>query len=396
MTISYCEHRVLTCPTCRHQQDVEVWLVLDAQEHPSQVAAVLQGKLNTITCSQCGRLFEAGTLFLFHDRATRCVICALSQPSSHRGEESHWREQAREMHALLLARIPAADWAAYLQDIQIAQDMAGVAHSLQKAARLQGRTLDTRQQGASATAESVERQRVREPESQRVGEPPATYETRATERPDNAGHPDDAGRMEALEMFLMAGSLEEVRAVVERHPSLLEPESDRRLEQLADMAFEQRDYALAEGLSQARQVLQEVAGRGLLHPSGDTVGVPSKEEHPATRGGVDGAGAGATGPTEGTAGAAHIALCPSGEIPCEVYHTLIELESTEELIQAINAYPIVLEDWFETALEYTIDDILDEGSERLALVLEHRREQITLIPQRVENGVKNAQTYSPV
>ncbi|MCU0494147.1 MAG: CpXC domain-containing protein, partial [Chloroflexaceae bacterium] len=131
MPISYSEQSQLTCPNCGADFEATIWLLLDAGEEPQATEELRAGRLNTVTCPHCGNSGPAGAPLLFHDAATRQVIFAAAPGSA----EHELREQARELHSLLVGSIPEEQRRAYLADVQIAQDVEGIAHLLRKHAR---------------------------------------------------------------------------------------------------------------------------------------------------------------------------------------------------------------------------------------------------------------------
>ena len=132
MPIGYQEQAQLTCPTCGTDFEAPIWLILDAQEQPAAVEALLRDELNLVRCPACGAAGPAGAPLLYHDAAARRVIFAPAPGAA----EHEWREQARDLHALLVGSIPEEQRRPYLADVDIAQDLAGVAHLLRRAAEI--------------------------------------------------------------------------------------------------------------------------------------------------------------------------------------------------------------------------------------------------------------------
>ncbi|EFO80766.1 hypothetical protein OSCT_1387 [Oscillochloris trichoides DG-6] len=230
MPISYQEQANLTCPNCGADVVTAIWLILDAQEQPMAVEALQRGELNRVVCPQCGEGGPAGAPLLFHDGAARLVIFAVAPGMA----EHEWRDQARDLHALLVGSIPEEQRRPYLADVDIAQDLAGVARHL------------ARQQRRRAA-------------------PPA--------EPQPVDTPAVPPLLVAVTALLEAGSPDDLQRVLADHPVLLESATDLTLAQLADVAVEQRAYDVAESLQQARQVLGQM---GQVHPP-----IPSETELPA-------------------------------------------------------------------------------------------------------------------
>ena len=51
---SYAEQMHVTCPQCGHGFDADVWLIVDAGEHPDLVARIRDGRVHEMTCPRCG------------------------------------------------------------------------------------------------------------------------------------------------------------------------------------------------------------------------------------------------------------------------------------------------------------------------------------------------------
>jgi uncharacterized coiled-coil protein SlyX len=219
MAISFVEHEQLNCPACGVEFAADVWLVLDAQEHPEQVAALLRHELNTVVCPACGFRGPAGAPLLFHDAVARSVIFAPAPGLA----EHEWREQARELHALLVGSIPEEQRRPYLADVDIAQDIDGVARRLERRAR---------RRGDSA-----------------AGAVPAAAATTTAE---------PAPLLVAVQALLAAETEEQLAAVFAQYPLLRNPSTDLALRQLADAATEQREFAVAESLAQVRALLKQM------------------------------------------------------------------------------------------------------------------------------------------
>jgi hypothetical protein len=220
MPISYQEQAELTCPACGSDFTAAVWLILDAQEQSAAVDELRRGSLNSVTCPHCGSSGPAGAPLLFHDAQARRVIFA-SAPGA---AEHEVRDQARNLHALLVGAIPEEQRRPYLADVDIAQDVDGVTHMLKR--------IDRRRGAAPAPAVEASRQGV-------STDPPPL--------------------LMAVQELLEAGSPEDLDRVIAAHPVLLAPATDLTLAQLADVAVEQRAYEIAEGLQQARRLLSEMA-----------------------------------------------------------------------------------------------------------------------------------------
>ncbi len=229
MPISYQEQANLTCPSCGADVVATIWLILDAQEQPREVEALRRGELNRVVCAQCGEDGPAGAPLLFHDRMARLVIFAVAPGMA----EHEWRDQARDLHALLVGAIPEEQRRPYLADVDIAQDLEGVA---QRLVRLERR---------------------------RAGQPKESAAAETTDTPP---------LLVAVAALLEAGSPDDLQRVLETHPILLAPATDLTLAQLADVAMEQRAYDVAESLNHARQLLQQM---GQVAPTTEETELPA-------------------------------------------------------------------------------------------------------------------------
>ncbi|NTV65838.1 MAG: hypothetical protein HGA65_20205, partial [Oscillochloris sp.] len=219
MPISYQEQAQLTCPSCGTSFTAAIWLILDAQEQPAALDQLRRGELNHVTCPHCGRLGPAGAPLLFHDAQLRQVIFAGAL-----GAAAHeLREQARDLHALLVGAIPEEQRRPYLTDVAIAQDVAGVTHML--------RRFDRRRPASGPR-------------------PPAPGPRTSDD--------DTPPLLLAVQALLEADSPEDIERVLAAHPLLRAPATDPTLAQLADVAIEQRAYEIAEGLQHARRLLAQV------------------------------------------------------------------------------------------------------------------------------------------
>jgi sarcosine oxidase delta subunit len=217
MPISYREQAQLTCPHCGADFEAEVWLIIDAAEEPEAAAALRREELNLVACPHCGKQGPAGAPLLYHDAQARRVMFAPAPGSS----DYEIREQARDLHALLVGSIEPEQRRPYLADVDIAQDMSGLALLL--------RRLDARR-------------------------PP---------KPPSAPPPLPPGEhsplMTAIEALLAADSDTELEQVLAQHPELLDPAALATLNQLAEVAVAQGERVIAQSLRQARDILARMS-----------------------------------------------------------------------------------------------------------------------------------------
>ncbi len=303
MPIAYQEQTELTCPACRADFAAAVWLILDAQETPEAAAALQRGELNRVTCPHCGATGPAGAPLLYHDGVLRRVIFAPAPGTA----EYQWREQARDLHALLVGSIAEEQRRPYLADVAIAQDLAGIAQLLQRMDRRRG-------QAAPQPA----------PAAPTAGAP-------AEQAPP---------LLVAVEALLAADTPGELEAVLAAHPVLLDPGTDATLAQLIEVAVEQREFAIADSLRNARALLARMAAA----------------------------------PREATASPAPEA--PATDLPAAALQALLRAQNASELEAALAVYPVLRHAQADALLAEQIDLALDTGNERLAHALEQRREAL--------------------
>ncbi|MGQ9481676.1 CpXC domain-containing protein [Chloroflexus sp.] len=209
MPISYREQAQLTCPHCGGDFDAEVWLIVDADEEPEAAAALRREELNLVECPHCGARGPAGAPLLYHDARARRVIFTPAPGSN----DHEIRDQARDLHALLVGSIDQEQRRPYLTDVDITQDMSGLALLL--------RRLDAR----------------------RASPPPSPPP------------PTPPPLLAAVEALLAADSDAELERVLAQHPKLLEPSALATLTQLAEVAVAQGEHEIAQGLRNARELL---------------------------------------------------------------------------------------------------------------------------------------------
>ncbi|MCG8346425.1 MAG: CpXC domain-containing protein [Chloroflexales bacterium] len=338
MAISYSEPAQLTCPDCGSDFDADVWLVLDAQEHPEQLQAIYDGTLNRVTCANCGSTGPAGAPLLFHDRAARQVIFAASPGAA----EHEWREQVRELHSLLVGSIPIEERRVYLSDVQIAQDVGGIAHILRKAQRLRSSQINT----SGPTSPPAETATEAEASHTPLAEADAKVEASHTPPAETA---ESSPLLVAIQALIGADEPASLQAVLAEHPILLARETDSALAQLSDVAFEQRAYDIAASLHHARQLLANIRAEGDadLTLEAETASPPH--------------------------GSAEMSAAAS-VLPDPAYQALLRVDTSDTLLRTAQDYPVLLEPWVGDYLSYRLDTALDEGNENLAQLLHERRE----------------------
>jgi hypothetical protein len=268
-------------------------------------------------------------------------------------EEFVWREQARDLHALLVGSIPLEERRAYLGDMRIAQDMTGIAHVLNKAAR--ART-DEPPPGIPIVPPTPQPERVADPSSASSQPQPAPVAP--------------AHILPALEALLAADGLDDLHDVVEQHPVLLAPEVDDVLDRMADDAVEQRAYTVADGLHRTRMLLGRIRTEGL-----DSMGKDAAPVAPPP------AEAAASQPPQSPAVSASPAAPPT--LPTDIYQALLQAQTSQALADLVEEYPVLLEEWVDATLSEAVNQILEENNETLAHRLEQRRELLDMMRQEL-------------
>lgn len=350
MSISYLEPRSFACSVCGAKLEAEVWLILDAAEHPAQLETLHQGTLNRTTCPQCGSSEGERWPFLFHDRTRRCLLLALPPGDA---AEHRWRDQVRDLHARLLAHTPPEQRWAYQGEVQVVQGVAGIGHALKKRDHQQSwRNMPNQPDQPESERENHARSITRVPE-------PSPYSRLSVHH---------SGLSAAIQALIGADSFDEFRAIVEHYPVLLEPETDQALKELADAMFEQREYQIASCLAHSRRLLAErCTGGPSLSSRNPGEGERSHEPDPE-----------------------------HADIPEGIYAALAQTRSLEELRHLVQQHPLLLETRMDALFDQQIDRVLDEGNERLALILQHRYEQIIELRKKTQNGLNYDQTHASV
>lgn len=319
MPISYQEQAQLTCPACGADFEAAVWLILDAAEEPTATEALRRGQLNLVACPACGNSGPAGAPLLFHDGEARRVIFAPAPGAA----EHELRDQARELHALLVGSIPEEQRRPYLADVDIAQDLDGVAHLLRRIAQRARRGQAAGGAGANEPARGAGAAAQPAPPPSSPSSPPPL--------------------LQAVEAMLAADSPADLDRALAEHPILREPATDATLAQLAEVALQQREHEIAESLRRARAILAQVAGR-------PQAAAPDEMAAPG--------------------------------LPAPALQALLVAQSAAELEAAVADHPALLRPEADALLAERVELALDEGNERLAADLEDRREALAALRAR--------------
>jgi len=332
MPISYTENVTLTCPACHANFSADVWTLIDAVERPELAAELRDGTLNSVVCPQCGQRQTAGAPLLFHDPANRRVYFAVPPET----EEHRWREQAQTLLYALVGSLSEEDRRPYLGDVQVEHELDGVRRAVLRRDRLRGRS------ASAQAAPAVPVVHDREPASA-----PAT------------GAPVSAPLVGAVRELLAADSEAQFSQVLARHPELLSDQGDALVHQLADLAYDQGDRAVGDALRELRATLARM--RAGVQP-GD-INTENPHSEPANAVDTD---------------------TQNSELSDAAYQALLQVAAPNELTALARDYPALLEDWVDADLTARIEAALDEGNERLARVIEARREVLADLRVRAD------------
>ncbi len=370
--ISHKEWHSQPCPECATEVQGKVWVILDAHEEPTALDEMRAGSCNRVACPACGHAFVLQTPLLFHDVASHCVVAVLPL----RLEPYQWRDQvhllSRQLQQSLLqcagrgeydAHHPAP---AYLDDIHITQDVAGVARIVAKRQHHKGEV---------------------------HGEEPNQEETQEAPPPNNApihnepihAAPTAEDWLTMVQAVVQADTPTELQVILtQRYPVLLQPESDEILAELATLAVEQREYEVATVMARARRVLQEAREGSLSHPSPstppampspgpDTHLYPTLPLHPTNYPAYPAA----SNPDSHTSHNNHTnqndhSNHHSINLPPNVFQRLMRTNTSEELTRVIAETPLLQEPWATAVLSRYLDELVEQGDERGAFLLERR------------------------
>ena len=331
MPISYTEHIDLTCPACHANFSADVWTLIDAAEHPELAAELRDGSLNSVVCPQCGQRQTAGAPLLFHDPANRRVYFAVPPET----EEHRWREQAQTLLYALVGSLSEADRRPYLGDVQVEHELDGVRRAVLRRDRLRGRSASAQ----AAPAVPV----VREP---------------SLDTAPVVDMPAPTLLVDAVRELLAADSEAQFSQVLALHPELLSDQGDALVHQLADLAFGQGDRALGDALRELRVTLARIRTR--TQP-GD-INTENLQGKTAVAVNTD---------TQNSE-----LITQNSVLSDAAYQALLQVAAPSELTALARDYPALLEDWADADLTARIEAALDEGNERLARVIEARREAL--------------------
>lgn len=332
MPISHAELASLTCPQCRTQFDAEIWTLLDTAERPDLAEQLLNSTLNIVTCPHCAHQEDAGGPLLVHDPGGRRVYFAAPDGAA----EHLWREQAQTLLYVLVGSLPEEARQPYLGDVQVEVEAAGVRRAMQR----RGRRFAARPATTPAPPPPV-------------AAPP---------------QPDTDSLIAAIEELLAADTPAEVAALAARRPELVDEQADALLDQLIATARAQGEPDVARALAEARLLLHDL--RAGTPPDQSRIVTAPAEPSPA--------GAPATEDV--------VAPGVTYQLSAGAYQALLRADGPPALREAIHEYPALLEPWADDDLAARVDAALDDGNERLAHVIETRRDTLDQLRAELAGG----------
>ena len=335
MAISLSEPMSLTCAACATRFNSDVWTIVDAGEQPALAQALLDGQLDMAICPSCGSSNQAQVALLYHDASQRRVHFAVPAGA----DEFRWRERAQELLRQLVSQIPEDAQLAYLGDVQVNQEIDGVR-----------RALTRRQRARTPGAKPSFGKPIPMPESL-ANMPP--LKPRSVAAPAASRQPPAASLSAEVEQLLAVSSVEALQALVLHSPQLMSSDADEYLRQLADEAFNQGDRDTATAIHEARSSLADLR-------AGREVGAKNAALEPSV---------------EGDAGQDVVVQ----ELPEPAYQALLHTASDPALMDAIRLFPVLLEPWSDDAIGERIEAALAEDNERLATVIEERRDALAAL-----------------
>ena len=319
----------LTCPACGARFETDAWALVDAAERSDLAQALREGSLNMATCPTCGVQTAAAAALLFHDSAGRRVYFAVPPDVG----EYVWRERAQALLYQLVGSLPEDERRPYLGDVQVEQELDGVRRALLR---------HDRRRGAGRPSESATGRRGDGVNS----EQPLT---RSPAHPLTPSAPQTL--IAALSALLATDSDTEFGTVMADNPALLDADADAVVYDLADLAYANGEHDLSTALRELRVVLTRLRAGDPARPTAELQQVPAATE------------------PQNSERKAHIS-----NLSGPAYQALLHAASADALLAATRDYPALLEIWADGDLAARIEAALDERNERLARMIEARRE----------------------
>jgi hypothetical protein len=326
MAISQTQLGRLICPSCGRQFEAELWALIDSGERPDLRDALAEGTLNQAACPQCGAPAASSGPLLLHDPGSRRVYFAVPADV----DEHIWHEEAQMLLYKLIEALPEEARLPYLGDVQVEQEIEGVRRALTR--RRRGRPAPVAAAGPDAAPARV------------VAPAPAP----------------PPPLLDWVQVLLSADTPAEFRATVVEHPELLGDAADALLEALAGEALAAGEREAAGAIRRVRATLADLRA-AQAEPEAAAV----LERHTV---------AGTIPPDVSASGEA-----PTVQLADDAYQSFLAAGSSEDLLDAARGHPSLLEPWAETLIAAQGEDVLDNGNERLAALIDERREALAAL-----------------
>ncbi|NOZ49058.1 MAG: hypothetical protein GXP37_03290 [Chloroflexi bacterium] len=241
MPTSFATTAHLTCPQCRRAFQVDVWLIVDADERADLLQRIGSGTLHDQACPHCDHKGQVDApLLVYRPQAAPRLIFSPAQNTT--------AEQDREQGDALLGTL-AQNLGDAWQDVWLEQ-IATVPRSLLPATLSDDPEAALREMKAQAEGE-LARLQEEYPETFRQLQEAGGEALSAEAEDDDAG---ESGLPELLQQFITADTWAESQHIIEAYPELLGDEVDALLGTLIEVARAQDDES-AEGAFDEHRVL---------------------------------------------------------------------------------------------------------------------------------------------
>jgi CHAT domain-containing protein len=230
MPNSFSQHNTFDCPQCRQPFAAAIWLIVDTSERPDLLEKIYQEKLHEVTCPQCGPIGQIDApLLIFQPDAAPPLLFSPARQTTQEQDEQQAGGLLRQLHQSLGTR-----W----QDGWLAEGLPG-----------------------------VERARL-----------PTALKSHLED--DNPGQESDLHMAEqtpliaTIQEFIQANTWLDSRRIVEKHPELLSDKAQVLLEQLANVAAQQKDENTRQLFEEHCNLLQRCRELGIVQAFAEKMGVP--------------------------------------------------------------------------------------------------------------------------
>lgn len=263
MAVSSQEIIRLRCPNCQRAVDAGVWTLVDAAERPDLAASLRDETLNVAVCPACGQQWPASVPMLYHDPANRRVYFAVPADT----DEHQWRERAQELLYALVGELPEDQRLPYLGDVQLEHEVAGVRRAVMRRERVR-RGESPAQPSFGKSVETVIG-KLKTPAREPVAPAPPLPAAPAPA-------PVDSELADAVRDLLAADDEDEFAAILAANPTLLTDDGDALVHQLAEAAYGD-DRAISDALRELRATLVRMRSGGPTLPEPQPAAAPESE-----------------------------------------------------------------------------------------------------------------------